>query len=358
MLEIITTYNVWLITSIISFLFSFLLFLSFLLNSKKWYLMFHQLSFYLAILDIITSFSWFISNKYTTTYNICCLQEYIFQFGIVLKGMTTIVICYLSMIVIYTMKIPSFIEVCKALIILNFIGFIFVSLSIYFQSADIFCLYHDLEDASNSSIKGYFYFNIIPLYSCVIIDIALFLHIRYKIYLTQKSNHLDISLLNQTNKLLKIVRKLLFYPLLFGICLLPEAILLLLNLFSIHVPVSLFYITAASMGLMGFLVSINYFLRQSNSNSNSNNSNICNICCQFSFWGEESDNSQESPLIIIGRNLSSLLRWDSSTYGGKDEESMMSEISLRRSNIPARSTLNTQHNSYSVRSHDTISLDS
>ena len=161
------------------------------------------------------------------------------------------------------MKIPNNSLILQLLTLFNSIGLIFLFLSVSFHTSDIFCLHDSIEEVSKESISSYFYFIIIPLYLCVIFNLFLFFSLHYHLSISKQNNSADLSFLHQTNKLLQIIRRLLFYPLLFSICLLPEALLLLLNIFMKKVPIFLYYVSSVSMGLMGFAISINYFLRQS-----------------------------------------------------------------------------------------------
>jgi hypothetical protein len=332
MIEIVNTYNIWVTTSAISCLFSLLLLFNFLRRSSVWNKMFHQLSAYLAFLDLISALAWFIGPKYDTTYEICSIQEYLFQGSLLCKGMTTVIICLLSCRVIYTMQIPSVFQVFQALFFGNILGIICLLISISFQSSKIFCTDVDFHDVTRETLIGYIYFNLLPLYLCVLLDLLFYLFIRSKLHqqeqelvlphpqqqeLQQQEKLIDQSLIEQNQKLLRIIQRILFYPLLFGICLLPEATLVLLSLCSVHIPLCLIYIAAAFMGLMGTAVTVNYFYRQVDPSSSSSTT----FFGFFNFnWGNLSSEAPVSPApaFAIGRNLSSILWWGSSARPGSE----------------------------------------
>jgi hypothetical protein len=318
--------------------------------------MFHLLSAYLAFLDLITTSSWFISPKYHTSYLICSIQEYLFQGSLLCKSFTTLAICILSCHVIYTMTIPSLPHIFLLLFLCNLLGIICLIISILLHSSEIFCSNIELDDIPASTLHGYINFTIIPLYICVLLNLIIYIAIRYKISSSTtpissppttssssssledgKQQHTraagsglgtgigtEISgdtLLFQQNqqKLLQIVRRMLFYPLLFGICLLPEAALLFITLFTHHIPTWLYYLAASFIGMMGTMVTLNYFSRQTD-HPNRFPFRIFSIFTTSSVLDSQGG-GHGAPGIIIGRNLSSLLWWGSSAPPPQDRES-------------------------------------
>jgi hypothetical protein len=286
--------------------------------------MFHQLSAYLAFLDLISAVAWFIGPKYDTSYEMCSIQEYLFQGSLLCKGLTTVVICLLSWRVIYTMQIPSVGQVFLSLFVGNLVAIFCLLISIFFQSSKIFCVDLDLHDVTQGTLIGYLYFNLLPLYLCVLLDLFFYLLIRFRLYQQDQQQAerqqtqgraIDQSLFDQNQKLLRVVQRMLFYPLLFALFLVPEALLVLLNLFSVHSPFWLLDVSAACMGLLGTAVALNYFYRQSDSPSSSSSSFF------GLFWGRSSS-SAAAPLspaaVVMGRNLSSILWWGSSTRPGSE----------------------------------------
>jgi hypothetical protein len=354
-MEIISTYNIWFLSSLISFLFSLLLLYHFFSHSILWSKMFYLLSAYLAFLDLITTSSWFISPKYHTSFFICSIQEYLFQGSLLCKSFTTLSICLLSCQVIYTMTIPSLTHIFILLLVCNLMGIICVIASIVLGSSQIFCSNTELEDISPSTLHGYIYFTIVPLYICVIINLLIYIAIRYRIsssvaprptsppspslepgkpgpagaFGTSGGEVGGESLLFQQNqqKLLQIVKRMLFYPLLFGICLFPEAVFLIASLFTDHIPTWLYYLSASFIGMMGTMVTLNYFSRQ----TDQQDGRFIFPFRLFSMFTSSAMDSQGpglggregaagAPGVVIGRNLSSLLWWESSAPPPQDRD--------------------------------------
>jgi hypothetical protein len=253
----ISTYIVWLTTSCISFALSVLVLLRISIRSELWHKVFHQLTAALAIIDLIGTSSWFYGMKYKEPFITCAIEEYMLQGSFLCKAATTVVICYVSIYAVRTMQIPTSKTVMGMLAVAISIALGFLALLISMDTAQIFCT----EDYQNYHMLTYFLCFILPLYSCVGVNLIMYLQLRSNLVKICESRLYGEG--SDQLTLLIIVRKLLFYPLIFSLLLLPEAVAILIYLFTGRdYFVFLRLLAAACMGLTGSAVAMNYFYQQ------------------------------------------------------------------------------------------------
>lgn len=251
------SYGVWLTTSCLSFTLSVLVLLRMFYRSELWGKVFHQLTAALAFVDLFGTSSWFYGIKYKEPFLTCAIEEYMLEGSFLCKGAITVVICYVSIHAVRTMQIPASRAVMSILAIAVTAALFFLAVLISLDSAQVFCS----DDYEKYHILAYFMCFILPLYSCIAAN--LFMYARL---------HLDIVKLCESRmygqgsdqiNLLILVRKVLFYPLIFSLLLLPEAVAILIYLLSGRGYIlSLTLISAACMGLTGTAVALNFFYHQ------------------------------------------------------------------------------------------------
>ena len=173
--------------------------------------------------DIVGACSWYLDNKYSTSYEICSMQEYIFQASNLFKALTTVLISCLACYVVKELKSPQLSPFyLKVVCLLYLLPLCFLALSVYFKSSSPFCGTSD-KDKSNIAYTVVF---LPPLYICVGINFVMYGVIKSR---AKKIVHF-FSVIYQTSvasvdaQLLIIVNKLRIYPNVFCFCWLPEVV--------------------------------------------------------------------------------------------------------------------------------------
>ena len=216
-----------------------------------------------GIFDIIGTISWYLGDKYDddTLYIVCCIQEYMFQASNLLKAFTTVMISYMTYEVVLELKSPKMTKkLMKLLLITYSLPAIFLGLSIYYQSASLFCGTSD-EDKDNIAYVAVF---LPPLYICVAINCVMYKVIKSR---TKRIIHF-FSVIYHTSpeamdaQLLLIVSKLRIYPIIFCFCWLPEVTFLLLKLLIDSNMIPLRLMSGILINSSGTLVAMGYFYRQ------------------------------------------------------------------------------------------------
>ena len=289
------SYLVWLSTSSVSFLLSLGVLLSILLKRGVWGKIFYQLSAAMAIADLVGSSSWFYGEKYDEPYVTCAIEEYMLQGSFLAKGAITVVICYVSMQVINTMRIPSTCYIMSCLVVALLLAMGILACSISVQTAEIFCN-DDFEKfrsfKANSRTMGYLMFFALPVYICVIIDFMIYITLLSKV--RKLSAHPMYSEDSEENRLFIVVRRLLFYPVIFSLVLLPEAAVVILSLVTGRINRILLVAAAGAMGISGAMVAMNFFIYQHN---------LLPDLRQIFL------SSDGGAFVAIGRSISSILNW-------------------------------------------------
>lgn len=168
-------YYFWLIPSIISFIFSFLILIRNLFFNKLTIISLLELFF--VIIDILQCITWFIGPIYTINNNnnkLCYIQESLFEISLLFKGCIILIACSIFAKYTYTKKkfkifIPSLLLILFTIImiILNYI----------FKSREAACqglIKHNILTSTTAELS-YIFFFVLPLtiYSYLIIIFSL-----------------------------------------------------------------------------------------------------------------------------------------------------------------------------------------
>jgi hypothetical protein len=188
-------------------------------NVRKERNYYRQLSLFYGVADIIQSVSWLIGPKFDMTYDICSVQEYMFEFGSMCKAMTMAVISWSIFHIIKRMKPFDLMdpEIRKYIIGLAVYAVFGLCVCIIFKTSRLFCNADDeasLASGSKSSQGAFVLVYIVPIYvmytANVICTVLTFKYIM----------NLDTNI-TVTSKLL---RPLLPYPLIFTFALVPAGV--------------------------------------------------------------------------------------------------------------------------------------
>lgn len=210
--------------------------------------------------DVMGACSWYLGNKYTTTYEICSIQEYLFQASNLLKALTTVLISLLACYVVKELKSPQWSPYFLKIVgFLYFLPFCVLALSIYFESSAAFCGIND--DRKNVAYLAVF---LPPLYMCVAFNFVMYGVIK------KRAKHIVqfFSVIYQTSsasvdaQLLVIVNKLRIYPNVFCFCLLPEVVYILIQIIADIRVVPLGIIAGICLNSSGTLVAVCYLYQQ------------------------------------------------------------------------------------------------
>jgi hypothetical protein len=280
-------YLSWLITSTISLSLSLVMITRILSNSQLRSKIFHQLMLLLVIGEIFIAISWFLGNKSHNSYQVCSLQEYLLQLGLLFRAGITVILCYLSSLIIVSLTIPTWRHILQILgISLSFI-LITLACSIYFQTANVFC--HKNPTKLDETL--YAALVLAPIYGCLVFDLILYLRLRSKVYqfyhssspstsssvassslaTTSASSSVAaaaavhsrapaITAANMSN-LLNISQQLLRYPILYALLLFPEVLYSIYVFLNKHPNIYFSIIASSSMGITGGLLALRYIFR-------------------------------------------------------------------------------------------------
>jgi hypothetical protein len=268
----------------------------------------------MALFDLIGTSSWFYGVKYEEPYLTCAIEEYMLQGSFLCKAATTVVVCYVSMQAVNNMQIPSTGKSLSILAVAVLIALLCLTGSMLFHTAEIFCTDDFKKFKSwdyNSNMMGYLLFNTLPLYGCVFTDLVIYFVLLLRV---QKiGNNRMYTADSDENKLFIVVKRLLFYPMIFSLLLLPEAGMVLISLFVGRTIRPILYISAAAMGLNGAIISLHYFYHQ----------NMLPDLRHVYLY------SEENPVFQIGRGMSSILNWsenNNSTVNQSSAQSPQTEL--------------------------------
>jgi hypothetical protein len=291
----------------LSFALSLLLINSIAWRRHLWGKIFHQLSAAMALFDLIGTSSWFYGVKYEEPYLTCAIEEYMLQGSFLCKAATTVVVCSVSMQVVNNMQIPSTGKILSILAVAVLIALLCLMGSMLFDTAEIFCTDDFKKFKSwdyNSNMMGYLLFNTLPLYGCVFTDLYFVLLLRVQKIGKNRMYTAD----SDENKLFIVVKRLLFYPMIFSLLLLPEAGMVIVSLCLGHTIRPVSYISAAAMGLSGAIISLHYFYYQNM---------LPDLRHVFLY-------SEENPVFQIGRGMSSILNWSENNNSTVNQSSAQS----------------------------------
>jgi hypothetical protein len=294
--KMVLVYHIWSIASTISFISSLIMLISILKHRVLWGKVFHQLSALLALFDLISTSSWFFGSRDRNNYTICSLQEYMLQGGMIFKGVTSILICYLSHVVVHTLSVPTRKQVYLSFLCAVVVGSIIIIIAIIFRSGRIFCT--NLDHPGGLMI--YICTTLAPLFCCAIINLTLYIRMLLHIQLPDQ-----FATDRQKVLLLDTVRKLRIYPALFSIFLIPEMVAFVLLLFGVQSHM-LFIICAATISSMGTAVAFNYLFLQRGLYQT-----LSDVIINRVISSSSATTSNHTDSGIGGRSLARLLRWGS-----------------------------------------------
>lgn len=211
-------------TAIISALSSIYVFVSVIIGKSSFEKQFHRLCMWVALFDIIQCISVFLGPRYEQSTNLCRIQEYLFQFGLLYRTLTATVICLTTY---YTLKHRVRVDyrdkrtiLCYSLVLILFIC------SIIMKTGDLYCPFnhdgsanfHNIHKSSSlfSQTIAYFITFIFPLMLCFSGNIFLTFLIH------THARHLKHDQITRVSHQIKL------YPAVISIVLLPLTIFLLI----------------------------------------------------------------------------------------------------------------------------------
>lgn len=264
-------YTVWLVLGSISFILSWAVLISILLRRKTWSMIFHQLSALLALFDLLANESWFLGNKYSDTAgDVCGVQEYMFQAGMLGKATVSVAICYISMKVVVSSVVPTGYLILKLLGVLFALVMILLTISIQFSTYKVHC------DGDRNEFHPYSFAYIFsflaPMYACALVDIVLcviiYNHVRDRregppLGGGKYENRQGIS-----DPLHALVRRLRFYPIIFVVGVVPELVAIIVSTGEDEKSSQVAMIfSAIGFSSIGIGVSVYYFYQQLSTSS-------------------------------------------------------------------------------------------
>lgn len=235
----VSLYLAWLIPSTFSFLSScaiiyYILFHKANLKSQ----LFHQLTILLAIADIIQSGNWFIGVKYSAHYHQCAVQEYLLQFGLVLKACISVIISSVAIYVVQTHKNPRQKVVMQLSGLALVVPCTLIIGSLATHSARLYCnveipQYSESSATTQRAIMAYWVVTVF-IYFCAALNACLLSSMELKLRVLRLSvQHCTTHQTTTTtrpsqtaprinNKMMTLITRLRIYPLIFVVFWIPE----------------------------------------------------------------------------------------------------------------------------------------
>lgn len=222
---------------------------------------YQQLLVLLAITDLIKTSSWFLGPKYMSPYEICSVQEYIFQFGSLAQALVAALICSVAYLTVAHRQVPSTPRLMLYLGGLLLVLIVSVSLNIAFRTSRLFCgqAYSGFSESHfRTELYIYSIGILFPILSTVVLNLGTYLAINRRF----KRMNVVLNLSESDAPLHILVYRLRAYPIIYSAC---------------YMPLLLIYITTTSMGQfsrpvgaiaamcvssLGSAVSLNYFFYQ------------------------------------------------------------------------------------------------
>ena len=217
--------------------------------------------------DIMGTISWCLDDKYgeSTSYEMCCIQEYLFQASNVYKAVITVLISNMALSVAKELKPPKFdAQFIKMTVAAFILTSIVLALSIWLGSANLFC------GTSDNFVNDISYFVVFLtfIYICVAVNIILYRFIRIRAKLIaqylRETNNSSANDGGAEVQILSIVRKLRMYPDVFCLCWLPEVVLVVLYLATGRQMPVINYTAGIMINSSGTMVAACYFYQQYN----------------------------------------------------------------------------------------------
>lgn len=237
----------WIIPSIISFLFSFIM-------------LFHLIC-YTLILKYIFSLLYFLITLFELFQIIsllfqCQIRIILFQFCLLYKSfLSLLIISMITFIIKFKLKFQKYL-LYLFIIIIFFICIIFNIILYYYNTYEIFCSYHDengyvdnISEVSNITKIIYFSLFYIPSILSVVIIIILSL---YNLRQLKLQGYLS------NPYLIPLLRRLQWYPLIIAGCNLPSIIMIAQLLLTNTTSILLMDIGGCALSSTGIFISILY----------------------------------------------------------------------------------------------------
>jgi hypothetical protein len=274
-----------LVLSIISCFFSFTMIFNILLVHKLRTQFYQLLCAYLALADIIQCSSLFLADKQSLSYQLCLIQEYILQGACLMKAFITVIICSITWSILDRMQPLKSGEFIVQIVFWTVLPIFCLVLSIYSQSAHFFCS-SDSHATSTLNAVSYMVTFLLPICFCICLDTIYYINMRYKLLrLLQNTHTSSSSLLPQTLpsvttspsqrlsspqtvhkayqlKLLRMIRKLKYYPLIFSLGWSLEIFSTVHYLITGHADRLLDIFSAVGITSIGIGISLIYFSHQ------------------------------------------------------------------------------------------------
>lgn len=242
--------------------------ISILRQPKTWGKMFHQMSVILALFDLVFACPTLI-DKSNSSKEVCYFQEYMLQCGLLGKACVTVAICYISMRTIRDLESQSTKFVFSFLSTVLLGAAICLGLSVYFDTASVWCAGHEWEKLSgdfNSKEMSYLLTVMTPIFICVMINSYCFMLIMSRIKNQERRNNSRSDSVSSTisneSKLYRVVRHILFYPIVLVISFVPEIVALSYSLITGKFSRVLYSTATVFLGLNGTAMAINFFRQQ------------------------------------------------------------------------------------------------
>jgi hypothetical protein len=260
-ISIFEFYFFWMIPSAISFSLSFAMAMNILMLPELRRRLYQQLLAILAITDMIKSISWLLGPKYSAPFDLCAVQEYLFQFGSLSQALVTILICVVATYTVsYSRAIVDKMVYVGFLVTFS-IALISLIIAVYHRTAILFCNsnFDDIYGGTQRKLLFYIISNLIPKLLCVPINLCFVMAISRKLHLM----NIKIMYDNTDSQLSVLVKRLQIYPVYFSIGYIPLISILLYHLFTGNFSIPLAAFAAVFNSSIGSIVSINYFYHHS-----------------------------------------------------------------------------------------------
>lgn len=188
-------------------------------NTRKERSYYSQLSLFYGVADIVQSVSWFIGPKFDMSYEICSVQEYLFEFGSMCKAMTMMIISWSIFYIIKRMKPFNLMdpEIRKYILGLWIYAIFSVLMCICFRTSNLFCNEDNEASIAHGSPEQrgvYLLVYVVPIY----------IMYAYNVVTTVITFKYIMKLDTDISATSSLLRPLLPYPLIFTTALVPAGI--------------------------------------------------------------------------------------------------------------------------------------
>lgn len=261
-------YLVWTIPSSFSLLASTLMLLNILLSPSLRSHQYQQMCLILAASDIIQCLSGMMGPKSSAEFSMCIVREYMLIVSSLIEAFATVVICCVTWKIFRSLTaVPKRQFYVLVGIVMCVLPLLCILLFAHYRGFDVFCLDHG---QSRKSDIAYYTTFILPIFGCVIVDFVFYFMIkrRFREIVSQENSSEAVVEFYRSN-MLKTVRRLILFPIIFAVGWLMEIVLITYMLlgddeiFS-EDPVEIVLISLASLSvsLIGVGVAVVYFRQQ------------------------------------------------------------------------------------------------